>query len=1104
MLTNRILNARLADVPVILSILLATVSLSTANAQMDPNASTATALTSQVFRFNNATPSQAAAWLKKMSLGETVSEISSAKALVVTCRPADLPKVRIMLKYIDAMPDVTVKVLGAFSAADTSSDKILQKRVGQDLVIGTFADPPTIGPGGVIVDEHDGKVIAIGARADVQKLIEAIGQQPSVPQQDTVSQQAPAVAVDASEDKLFEKLIDVLSREEGAARAAEAEGSPEAKAGPSRAVAETNVAPGISEERLAEMIRRVVREETDRARTSEISGAISPTAPEAEQPETAEANQPAPTHTQFNLSAADLELELQLPERLEIIDLLDLLGKYLRLNYMFDENILKGQYVNLRVQGKIKVRDLYAIAENVLRFRGLVMTRSNDLVTIIQMGSNVPSQNTFVTGVEGVRPGDAVVTRIFQLKYATTTSVRTLLTSLKFANNGQNISEIPETGTLVITDYSLAMPKIEELLAVVDRPGEDRTFKFVKLRYTMAKNLAPKLKDLAEQLGAVSVSMSSAVTTPTTPTPTRPGVPRTPIPRPTVVTAQTAAKPGVYLDYDERTNRLLIVGRPEEIDLIEQLISDLDVAQQDLRTLKQYTIQNVDTSEVLTTLKELGIIQETPETTTRTTAAAVRTRGATPATPTPSPAEPTTTGILGAGPVVEPPMISVLAATNSLLVNATAEQHAAISLVIAYVDAERSESSINYVVYPLENQDPVELKGVLESLITGRAAVSDTERKVERPTITRPGQPGQPVTTAPIAGPAAEAAEQEITIVADPTTYSLLVYASKKNQQWISSVIKELDRYRPQVLLDVTLVEISRDDSFQYDLKMITKVGSFHTPQGLERLTASGFGNFTHDPITEGTSLGGTGTAFYGDDHIQALFTAMQQKKYGRVMSRPQILVNDNQEGTIKAEDKVYIPAQKTTYVSTSGTEGIISQPIQEVTFDAYPAGITLTITPHISEGDNLRLKILLDRTDQGDPKTVNVQGVTYTSPPDSSTNNLTSVVTVPDNSTIILGGLERLDQSKGGTKVPVLGDIPLVGGLFRSTNNKDSQRKLYVFIKAHILRPGEDAGSGAVKRVSRPKIESFEELEREMQKYQDWPGLDAQPMQPRKVLEEN
>ncbi|HSV27592.1 MAG TPA: hypothetical protein VLH60_06840, partial [Sedimentisphaerales bacterium] len=398
-------------------------------------------------------------------------------------------------------------------------------------------------------------------------------------------------------------------------------------------------------------------------------------------------------------------------------------------------------------------------------------------------------------------------------------------------------------------------------------------------------------------------------------------------------------------------------------------------------------------------------------------------------------------------------------------------------------------------------------KAVLENLITGRAAIADAERKVERPAAARPGAAAP--TAAPaiaVAGPPSEAIEQEITIVADPSTYSLVVYASKKNHQWISSIIRELDKYRPQVLLDCILVEVWRDDAFQSQVDVIAKLGSFSSGTSLERLNTAGFGagEFSSESTTELTSIGGTGKIFFGDKHVQTLIEVMERKRFGRVMSRPQLLVKDNEEGTIRSEDIVYVPIQRTTFVQTAGEGSIVVTPISEVNFEAYPAGVTLTITPHISKGDNVRLNILLERKDNEEAQKVTLpDGTEATAPPDQTSNTVTSVVTVPNNSTIILGGLETINQARGGTKVPILGDLPLVGGLFRTTDNIDDQRKLYVFIRAHILRPGEDAGASAARRVSRPRIESFEQMEGEMQQYQDWPGLGTQPMQPERVLDE-
>jgi type II secretory pathway component GspD/PulD (secretin) len=167
----------------------------------------------------------------------------------------------------------------------------------------------------------------------------------------------------------------------------------------------------------------------------------------------------------------------------------------------------------------------------------------------------------------------------------------------------------------------------------------------------------------------------------------------------------------------------------------------------------------------------------------------------------------------------------------------------------------------------------------------------------------------------------------------------------------------------------------------------------------------------------------------------------------------------------------------------------------QTVEYQSYDAGVTLNITPHISEGDLLRLEIVMSRSDflPSDPEL----------PPDTTSSDIDTVVTVPDGSTIILGGLLKLNQVKGGSKIPILGDIPLVGGLFRDTNNSDIQRKLYVFVKAEIIRPEDTAfAMGDLERISNRNRAAFEEIEDEFQKYHDWPGIKPKPMDPLRVLE--
>jgi general secretion pathway protein D len=179
------------------------------------------------------------------------------------------------------------------------------------------------------------------------------------------------------------------------------------------------------------------------------------------------------------------------------------------------------------------------------------------------------------------------------------------------------------------------------------------------------------------------------------------------------------------------------------------------------------------------------------------------------------------------------------------------------------------------------------------------------------------------------------------------------------------------------------------------------------------------------------------------------------------------------------------------TLVGGTGNTSITTS----TTYQPYEAGITLTIQPNISEGDLLLLIIKLDRTDFGAPVAAG--------PPDTLASTVDTIVTVPNNKTIILGGLLKLKQGKGGSKVPLLGDIPLVGGLFRNTNNSVDDSKLYVFVRANILRPEETmAGLTELEEISERNRRAFEKAEDEFQKYQDWPGIKPTPVDPPKVLD--
>jgi general secretion pathway protein D len=239
---------------------------------------------------------------------------------------------------------------------------------------------------------------------------------------------------------------------------------------------------------------------------------------------------------------------------------------------------------------------------------------------------------------------------------------------------------------------------------------------------------------------------------------------------------------------------------------------------------------------------------------------------------------------------------------------------------------------------------------------------------------------------------------------------------------------------------------------------------------------------------------GGTGQGFYSDQHIQALLTAVQTKNYGRVLAKPKILVNDGQVGIIKTTNTINVPITGSTVVGSSATN--TSGTVQTSTsYQAYNAGITLTIQPNIGEGNLLLLIVKLERSDFGTQ--------TGSAPPPSLATMVDTIVTVPNDKTIILGGLLKLNQGKGGSKVPILGDIPLAGALFRSTSDSVSDSKLYVFVKANILRPETTLeGLSEIEKISERNRRALEKNEDTFQHYEDVPGIKPTPVDPEKVLE--
>jgi len=1120
----------------------------------------------EVVPLTSISPERAKEFLRRLQLG-TASKLPNSNALLVTSEPGDLQKAVAVLNLVDTRTEYDIQELGPASGK-TLPSSVQIASVMNGLSIGTLANPPQDKTKTrAIVDIHNGMIVAIAPVFQLPELKQAVESGPEALKQRMALAQSAGVATagqavqasvlpeqssaipqlksvgsgelqvsgpvsgstqtdgsrpdvyarerelqrelqkirgSATESQAQRKLLAQASAKPeqatvanpqptGSDPAAGQPGTPTAEAAqPAKTVSPKREARAVGAQ--PQPVTEVRAEEAGTAKPGASAGPQPPTTPVAASSVAPQPQAQVPLASPVESADAETK-ELVLPEKLPVIMLLDLVGKHLGLSYVYNPDDLKGEVslkLNGQLRGSIKVKDLYPLLEQTLKANNLVTTRHRgNIVTILPATRAVEGDPRWPDPTTPVldENGDTVMQRKFDLKYIDTSAAKNLLENMKVA---LDVTGIPEKHMLIVTAYTYRMERVEKLLQIVDQPGEPKKFRPRQLQYTMAKALTDKVKAMAEQM-LESVSVTVAESEPVLNIARNPGESdvayRTRLNQLRAVqTAQRQqqqalrqqlapdTKPSVYLDADERTNRVLMIGAEKQLAIVEELIAALDVEQQDLRTLQLYRMQHVDAEDVARKLQELGIISKLPQDPLQSrypTAPSRLTpqlpgqpRPATPQTPEPqvSPtAEVTKEGL------VEEPQVVVVESTNSLLVNATGEQHAKIAHIIEYVDSETLTNEIPYKIYPLENSSPKHLSEILTSLIQETVEQQKEGGKIEKVVVNK---------------------DEKIKIVPDPNTYSLIVYANKRNQEWIANLITQLDKRRPQVLIDVTLVAITKHDKFDLELNLLRSSPDIASTSGITNATTEKL----LGKVVQTT--GGGLTAFYGDRQVQALLDTVQEKTYGRVLAKPKLLVNDNEQGKLDAKDITYVETTSALPVA-SGVPGTTGGLVQtSTTFQSYDAGVTLDITPHISEGDLLRLDIKLTRSDFG--------ALLGTRPPDKKQSEVTTAVTLPNGTTAVLGGLVRLNETKGGSKVPILGDIPVLGGLFRGIHNKEEGEFLYMFVKAEIIRPDDTAGHGMkeLEVLSDRNRQAFEKRELEYQTYQDWPGIKPKRVDPSKVLD--
>jgi len=370
---------------------------------------------------------------------------------------------------------------------------------------------------------------------------------------------------------------------------------------------------------------------------------------------------------------------------------------------------------------------------------------------------------------------------------------------------------------------------------------------------------------------------------------------------------------------------------------------------------------------------------------------------------------------------------------------ATPQQQEQFANLVEQLDAEDEEIVVE--TYKLEYADAEEVADILQSLIertrpqTGSSTFLPTNQNQPR-TIVFPGG-----INANNTGDDNEVAgfnpnPETSFVIADIGNNQIIITSPRSQQKEFAQLIGRIDLRRAQVYIEAIIVAVSDTESFRLaiesqflDLNSDGQGGGVRTNFGLSALDI--FTNST----TVATGLGGITGALISDDFIPLIINATETDINSRVIARPQLLIDDNSEATVLTQQEV--PFQTTVSSNIS----------ERTTFEFVTAQTSLTVTPQISAGGTIRMdySILLE----------SFNGAALDgAPPPKQTNEISGAsVTVPSDSTVVIGGLVVESEGETIIKVPLLGDIPWVGHLFRDTNTTGSKTTLYVFLKPRVLR---------------------------------------------------
>jgi general secretion pathway protein D len=417
--------------------------------------------------------------------------------------------------------------------------------------------------------------------------------------------------------------------------------------------------------------------------------------------------------------------------------------------------------------------------------------------------------------------------------------------------------------------------------------------------------------------------------------------------------------------------------------------------------------------------------------------------------------------------------------TNTLIVVSSEAGYLRVKALVDRLDIVLdTEGGAAIRVYPLENALAKDLAQTLNNALQGRSNQQGA----------RPGQPGAPGQPAPPPQPGigelGAALEGQVRVTNDDPTNSLIIMSSGRDYLAIKNVIRDLDKPRRQIFIEAVILEVQLDKNLNLgtashgglpvDNGGALVIGGVENPSGPNSLNAASLAGLTGliggiigSPLTNSQTFLGTSIPSFA-----VLFQALANNNNTNVLSTPHIIAIDNEKAEFSVGNNipyqaglsfggVGLPTSGST--STPGGAGLpvgaIGQNIQreKLTLD-------LNVTPHISSNDAVRLEVEQNTKDLGgkDPQL----GPTWTE------RKLKTQVVVHDQESVVIGGLIQERDVYTVSKVPLLGDIPILGYLFKYTTKEKKKTNLLILLTPYIIKDRLD-----LAQIRERKVREYQEF---------------------------